>query len=134
MRSVNRIIIVGTMGELPQVRVTNRGHRVATFPVATTRRWSTSDGQQHEKTEWHRCVAWNGTGPKFADVVERLGRKGLSVYVEGRLEYRNYDLAGEQKWVTELIVQEFVALENGTQEMPATPAVAPPIAEPADTA
>lgn len=117
MRSVNRIALLGNMGEPPEVRETHGGQKVVQFVLATTRKWTTAGGEAREKTEWHRCVAWNGVGPQYADIVEKYGRKGLLCYVEGRLEYRSYDgRDGQKKWVTEVIVQEFVALDRPPAE------------------
>ena len=109
-RSVNKVILVGNLGAAPEVRTTNGSNRVATFSLATSRRWRTVDGRDEEKTEWHRVVAWNRPnqrGPQFADLAERLLAKGDKVYVEGRLSYRPYtDRDGHQRWSVEIEVQE----------------------------
>lgn len=114
-RSVNKVVLIGNMGSIPEVRTTQSGAKVATFPLATSRRWKTN-GEDREKTEWHKVVSWNSERGKLADVVERFGEKGLKCYVEGRLEYRSYQAAdGSTKYVTEIIASEFVNLNPRTE-------------------
>jgi single-strand DNA-binding protein len=114
-RSINQITLVGYMGDDPEVRHTKKGNKVTQFVVATSRRWTKADGTEQSKTEWHRCVAWNGgSGPPFADIAEQYGRKGLRCFIAGRLEYRKYtDRNSKERWVTEIVVQEFLALDRG---------------------
>lgn len=121
-RSINRIVLVGHMGEKPEVRTTNAGAKMVRFNLATTRKWKKKNGDPQEKTEWHRIIAWNGAiGAPFADIVTRYGRKGLRCYVDGRVEYRNYEgRDGTTIWVTEVYVQEFVALD-AKEEPPEEP-------------
>lgn len=112
-RSVNKAILIGNLGQDPDVRTTAGGARVANLSVATSRRWTGRDGQEQEKTEWHRVVAWNGgdRGPKLADVAERYLKKGDKVYVEGEIEYRSYeDAEGTTRYVTEIRARELVLL------------------------
>ncbi|HLL46633.1 MAG TPA: single-stranded DNA-binding protein, partial [Longimicrobiaceae bacterium] len=78
-RSLNKAIIIGNLGSDPEIRTTAGGTRVANFNVATSRSWTGRDGQQQEKTEWHKIVAWE----KLADVAERFLKKGERVYIEG---------------------------------------------------
>jgi single-strand DNA-binding protein len=111
-RSVNKAIIIGNLGADPDVRTIGSGARVANLSVATSRRWTDRNGQQQEKTEWHRIVCWdNERGPKLADVAERFLKKGDSVYVEGEIEYRSYeDKDGVTKYTTEIRARELVML------------------------
>lgn len=123
-RSINKIILVGNFGADPDLRETKSGTHVASFSLATSRRWRKQNGDEENKTEWHRCVAWNGAaGAQFADIVEKFGHKGLRAYVEGRMEYRSYkDRDGKEKWVSEIVVQEFVALDGREEDpQPADP-------------
>ena len=113
-RSLNKVMLIGNLGADPEVRTTNNGSRVASFSVATSRQWTTQGGEKQEKTEWHRCVAWNtsrGTG--LADTIEKYLKKGDRVYVEGRIEYRSYeDKEKQTRYVTEVNVRELVMLSG----------------------
>lgn len=106
-RSLNKAIIIGNLGSDPEIRTTGSGARVANFSVATSRSWTGRDGQQQEKTEWHRIVAWE----KLADIAERFLKKGERVYVEGEIEYRSYeDKDGVTKYMTEIKAREMIML------------------------
>jgi len=113
-RSLNKIMLIGNLGADPEVRTTNNGSRVASFSVATSRQWTTQGGEKQEKTEWHRCVAWNASrGTGLADTIEKYLKKGDRVYVEGRIEYRSYeDKEKQTKYVTEINVRELVMLSG----------------------
>ncbi len=106
-RSLNKAIIIGNLGSDPEIRTTAGGTRVANFSVATSRSWTGRDGQQQEKTEWHKIVAWE----KLADVAERFLKKGERVYIEGEIEYRQYDdKEGVTKYITEIRAREMIML------------------------
>jgi single-strand DNA-binding protein len=111
-RSLNKASLIGNVGQDPEVRTTNNGSRVATFSLATSRSWNGPSGDKQEKTEWHRCVVWNaqrGTG--LVDVVEKYVKKGEKLYVEGRIEYRQYqDKEGQTRYVTEVNVRDLMLL------------------------
>ncbi|MEK7668167.1 MAG: single-stranded DNA-binding protein [Gemmatimonadota bacterium] len=120
-RSLNKVMLIGNLGADPEVRTTNNGSRVASFSLATSRQWTSQGGEKQEKTEWHRCVAWNtsrGTG--LADTIEKYVKKGDRVYVEGRVEYRTYeDKEKQTRYVTEINVRELVML-SGRQDSSAS--------------
>ena len=106
-RSLNKAILIGNLGQDPEIRTIPSGARVAQFSVATTRRWTGRDGQQQEKTEWHRIVVWE----KLVDIVERWVKKGDRIYVEGEIEYRQYeDKEGVTKYSTEINLREMIML------------------------
>jgi single-strand DNA-binding protein len=111
-RSLNKASLIGNVGQDPEIRTTNNGSRVATFSLATSRSWNGPSGDKQEKTEWHRCVVWNaqrGTG--LVDVVEKYVKKGEKLYVEGRIEYRQYqDKEGQTRYVTEINVRDLMLL------------------------
>lgn len=110
-RSLNKVTLIGNLGADPEVRSTSGGGRVAQFSLATSRQWTGTDGNKQEKTEWHRCVVWNSKGQQLADVVERYLKKGDKVYVEGRVEYRQYqDKDNNTRYVTEINVRELIML------------------------
>jgi single-strand DNA-binding protein len=112
-RSVNKVTLIGNIGNDPEVRTTAGGGKVATFSLATSRQWTGQGGDKQEKTEWHRCVAWNGkgTGMGLADVVEKYCRKGERLFVEGSIEYGQYkDKEGQTRYTTEIKVREIMLL------------------------
>lgn len=110
-RSLNKVMLIGNLGSDPEVRSTTGGNRVATFSLATSRSWSGSNGEKQEKTEWHRCVVWNARGTGLADVVEKYCHKGDRIYVEGRIEYRQWqDKEGQTRYTTEINVRDMVML------------------------
>lgn len=115
-RSVNKVILIGNLGNEPEVRTTAGGAKVATFSLATGRQWTGASGEKQEKTEWHRCVAWNGkgSGMGLADIVEKYCRKGERVFVEGSIEYGQYkDKEGQTRYTTEIKVRELMLLGSG---------------------
>lgn len=112
-RSLNKVMLIGNVGNDPEVRAIPNGTRVAQLNLATTRTWNGPGGDKQEKTEWHRCVLWNGraTGGGLADVVERYVRKGDRLYIEGQIEYRQWqDRDGQTRYTTEIRVREMIML------------------------
>src|ERR1700741_3297222 len=100
-------MLIGNLGSDPEIRTIPSGARVAQFSVATSRRWTGKDGQQQEKTEGHRVVCWE----KLVDIVERWVKKGDRIYVEGEIEYRQYqDKDGVTKYSTEIRARDVVLL------------------------
>ena len=113
-RSLNKVTLIGNLGNDPEVRSTTGGNRVATFSLATSRTWNDQSGSKQEKTEWHRCVVWNTKGSQLADIVEKYVKKGDKLYVEGRIEYRQWqDKDGQTKYSTEINVRELIMLGSG---------------------
>lgn len=115
-RSLNKVMLIGNLGKDPEVRTVGGGGRVAEFSLATTRTWNGPGGDRQEKTEWHRCVAWNARGPGgggLADIIERYVRKGDRLYVEGSIEYRQWqDKEGQTRYTTEIRVRDMVMLSG----------------------
>ena len=101
MLNVNRVTLLGHVGRDPEFHSNAGGDRAARFSLATTERWKNRDGEQQERTEWHRVIVFGGT----VGVVERLVRKGTAVLVEGRLTVREYtDKEDVARQATEIIV------------------------------
>jgi len=112
-RSLNKVTLIGNLGNDPEVRSTTGGNRVATFSLATSRTWNDASGSKQEKTEWHRCVVWNTKTSQLADIVERYVKKGDKLYVEGRIEYRQWqDKDGQTRYSTEINVRELIMLSS----------------------
>ena len=110
-RSLNKVTLIGNLGNDPEVRSTTGGNRVATFSLATSRSWNDASGTKQEKTEWHRCVVWNTKSSQLADIVEKYVKKGDKLYVEGRIEYRQWqDKDGQTRYSTEINVRELIML------------------------
>ena len=110
-RSLNKAILIGNVGSDPEVRAVGSGGRVASFSLATGRQWTDASGAKQEKTEWHKCVVWNNKAGSLADVVEKYVKKGERVYVEGEIEYRQWqDKEGQTRYTTEIKVRELMLL------------------------
>ena len=114
-RSLNKVTLIGNLGNDPEVRSTTGGNRVATFSIATSRSWNDAAGAKQEKTEWHRCVVWNTKSSQLADIVEKYVKKGDKLYVEGRIEYRQWqDKENQTRYSTEINVRELIMLGGGS--------------------
>lgn len=115
-RSLNKATLIGNLGADPEVRTVASGTKVAEFSVATSRQWSDRNGQQQEKTEWHRVVAWGYSPDKdgLAGVAERFLKKGDRVYVEGSIEYRSYEAkdGSGTRYITEIRASEMIMLSG----------------------
>jgi single-strand DNA-binding protein len=102
---------IGNLCSDREVRWTTAGNRVATFSLATSRSWNDASGNKQEKTEWHRCVVWNTKNSQLADIVEKYVKKGDKLYVEGRIEYRQWqDKDNQTRYSTEINVRELIML------------------------
>lgn len=110
MSSLNRVILLGNVGQEPDIRTTGNGAKVAQVSLATSRQWTDSTGQKQEKTEWHKLVVWNRGKSTLADVVERYVGKGDKLCVEGSIEYREYEKDGQKRYVTEINVSAITLL------------------------
>jgi single-strand DNA-binding protein len=114
-RSLNKVQLIGNLGNDPEVRTIAGGSKVATFSLATSRSWNNQSGEKQEKTEWHRCVAWNVKGTGLADVVEKYCKKGDRLYVEGQIEYRQWqDKENQTRYSTEIKVRDMIMLGGGS--------------------
>jgi len=100
--SVNKVILVGRLGQNPELRYTPSGAAVANFSLATNETWVDKSGQKQERTEWHRIVVWG----KLAELCGQYLAKGRQAYVEGRLQTRQWqDKDGQTKYTTEIQAQ-----------------------------
>ena len=100
MSGVNKVILIGNLGGDPTVRYTPTGTAVANFNIATTERFTNKGGEKEERTEWHRIVAWG----KLAEICQQYLKKGKQVYIEGRLQTRQWeDQQGQKRQTTEIV-------------------------------
>ena len=115
--SLNRVMLIGTLGRDPEVRSFSNGNRVCNLSVATSESWKDkSTGEKKEKTEWHRVAIFND---RLVDVAEKYLVKGQQVFLEGQIETRKYtDQSGAEKFATEIVLRAF----NGTLTMLSKPA------------
>jgi single-strand DNA-binding protein len=104
--SINKVILVGNVGQDPQIRSMQSGQRVVTFSLATSDRWrDRQTGEQKEQTEWHRVVIFN---PNLVDVAERMLQKGTKLYLEGSLRTRKWqNQQGVDTFTTEVVLNPF---------------------------
>ena len=110
MGSVNKVILVGNLGRDAELRYTPGGAAVATLNLATTEVWNDKSGQKQEKTEWHRVVLWG----KQAESLQEYLTKGKQIYVEGRLQTRQWDdKDGNKRYTTEIRGDSVVLLGGG---------------------
>ena len=97
---VNKVILVGNLGKDPEVRYTPGGQAVANFTIATNENWTDKQGQKQERTEWHRIVVWG----KVAELCGEYLSKGRQVYIEGRLQTREWtNKEGAKQYTTEVV-------------------------------
>ena len=108
-RSINKVILIGNLGQDPELRYTSAGVAVATFTLATNESWKDQDGNAQERTQWHNLVAWR----KLAEICGEYLKKGSRIYAEGRIQYRNYDdKNGVKRYVTEIVLDQMMMLDS----------------------
>ncbi len=108
-RGVNKVILVGNVGNDPEVRYMPNGNAVANISIATSDSWKDRNtGEQQERTEWHRVVFFN----RLAEIVEQYVKKGTKLYLEGRLQTRSYEQDGVKKYSTEIVANEMQMLDS----------------------
>ncbi len=108
--SVNKVILIGRLGQNPEVRYTPSGAAVANFSIATNESWTDKSGQKQERTEWHKVVVWG----KLAELCAQYLTKGRQAFVEGRLQTRQWqDKDGQTKYTTEVQAQTVQFLGGG---------------------
>lgn len=109
MAGVNKVILVGNLGKDPEVRHLEGGASVANFPVATTESYKDKSGNRTEQTEWHNIVVWRG----LADVAEKYLKKGMTIYLEGKIRTRSWDdKEGIKRYTTEIVADTFTILSK----------------------
>lgn len=108
-RSLNKVQLIGNLTRDPELRYTPQGTAVCTFGLATNRQWVTDTGEKREEAEFHRLVAWN----KLAELCSQLLFKGRKVFVEGRLQTRQWTAQdGTSRQTTEIVISEMIILDS----------------------
>lgn len=106
--SLNKVQLIGNLTADPEIRETPNGQKVATFSVATNRKWKDASGMMQEAVEFHNCTAWRG----LAEILEKYTSKGKKVYVDGYLQTRSWDDAttGQKRYKTEIVAENIILL------------------------
>jgi single-strand DNA-binding protein len=109
-RGINKAILVGNLGDDPEMKHLPSGSAVVNYSVATSEVWKDKQtGQKQEKTEWHRCSSFG----KLAEIIGEYAKKGSKVYCEGKLQTRKWrDQSGQDRYTTEIVVNEFQLLDS----------------------
>jgi single-strand DNA-binding protein len=108
-RCLNRVTLIGNLTRDPELRYTPAGMAVVSFGLATNRSWMTKQGERKEDAQFHRIVAWN----KLAELCSQLLAKGRRVYVDGRIQYREYvDQENNKKQISEIVIDDMIILDN----------------------
>tara|TARA_B100001989_G_C24474267_1_gene430903 strand:+ start:276 stop:707 length:432 start_codon:yes stop_codon:yes gene_type:complete len=110
MSSVNKALIIGNLGQDPEIKYTQSGSPVANLSVATSERWKDkSTGDQKEQTEWHRVVVFG----RLAEIAEQYLKKGSKVFIEGKIQTRDWeDSEGRKRYTTEVVAREMTMLDS----------------------
>ena len=113
-RGVNKVILVGNLGQKPEMRYTATQTAVANISIATTESWKDKEsGENRDKTEWHRVVFFGN----LAEIAEKYLDKGSSVYVEGKIQTRKWqDKDGNDRWTTEILGNQFNFLDSRSSQ------------------
>lgn len=112
--SVNKVILVGNVGKDPEVKYLDADVPVAKFPFATSESYKAKNGEKVETTEWHNIVVWRG----LAKVVESYVKKGSKLYLEGKINTRQYEKDGQNMYFTDIVVNNLVMLDSKPSSAP----------------
>jgi single-strand DNA-binding protein len=108
MSGINKVILVGRLGQDPELRSTPSGQQVCNLSIATSETW-VKDGNKEEKTEWHRVILWG----RQAELAHKYLKKGKLVYIEGKLQTRSWqDQQGQKRYITEIVGNSMQFLES----------------------
>ena len=109
-RGVNKVILIGNLGQAPEVRYMPNGNAVANVTIATSESWKDKNtGEQVDQTEWHRVVFFR----RLAEIVGEYLQKGSKIYIEGKLKTRKWqDKNGQDRWTTEIVASEMQMLDG----------------------
>ena len=105
---LNKVMLIGNLGNDPEVRTTSNGKQVANFRLATNERWQNAQGERQDRAEWHRIVAWSS----LAELCGKYLKKGSRAYVEGAISTRSYDKDGQTLYTTEIVASKITFLDR----------------------
>lgn len=109
-RSLNKAMIIGRIQPNdPELRYTQSGQAVCSFKVVTDESYKDKDGNTHERAEWHRIVFWGKAG----EIIAQYMKKGRQIYIEGRIQTRQYEQDGQTRYMTEIVGTDFTFLDGG---------------------
>lgn len=108
MASLNKVQLIGRLGQHPEIKTTPSGKSVLSISMATTETWKDKNGEKKTSTEWHRIVLWE----KSAEIIAKYCKKGSLIFIEGTLRTREWESDGVKKYVTEILVKEFQFLDS----------------------
>jgi single-strand DNA-binding protein len=115
MSGVNKVTLLGRVGQDPDIRYTKSGDAIANFSIATSENWKDkATGEKKEKTEWHRCVAFK----RLAEIVGEYVEKGTQIYCEGKLQTRKWEQNGVDHYSTEIIIDSIQLLGGSKEKQP----------------
>ena len=130
MANLNKVMLIGRLGQDPEIRYTQSGSSVANVTIATNDYWTDKQGGKQERTEWHSLVLWG----KLADLAQSYLKKGSQVYVEGRLQTRDWeDQQGQKHYKTEVVVTTMQFLDSKMSDSSETEYTATPSAQKSDS-
>ncbi len=110
LMDLNRAQLIGNLTQDPELRQTPSGQNVVSFSIATNRTWTDNTGQKQSQAEFHNCVAWG----KLAEIISQYCQKGKKVFLEGRLQTRNWeDQSGTKHYRTEIVADNMIMLDRG---------------------
>jgi single-strand DNA-binding protein len=120
MASLNKVMLIGNLGKDPEVRYTASGQAVASFSLATSEKFKNKNGEFEERTEWHRVTLW----ARLAEIAGEYLSKGKTVYIEGRLQTREYEKDGIKRYTTEIVGEKMQMLSPKGESRSAGPPAA----------
>jgi len=116
MISLNEVKLIGNLGQDPEQRTLQNGTTVCSFTMATSENYKDKSGEKQTITEWHNCVAWN----KTAELISKYAKKGSKMYLSGQIKTESYEYEqnGVKKFITKIIVRDFMLLDKATESKP----------------
>ena len=108
---MNKAMLIGRLGKDPEIRATQTGTQVATLTLATSESYKDKNGDKQEKTEWHRLILWE----RKADLAQQYLKKGSQIFVEGKLQTREWEKDGVKRYTTEIVVRDMQFLDPKPQ-------------------
>ena len=103
--TLNKVLLIGRLGQDPEIRTTQNGQAVASFSIATNESWRNKEGEQQERTDWHNCVAFGSTAEKY---IQPYIKKGTLISIEGTLQTRSWEgKDGNKRYTTEVVANAF---------------------------